>query len=134
MKVIIAGSRTITDISVVEKAIEASGFDQSFGITEIISGTAKGVDRLGEKWAEERRLPVSYFRPKWDDLEAPGAVIKVNSYGKQYNARAGHDRNEEMAKHADALIAIWDGKSRGTKNMIENARKYGLKVYIYLSD
>lgn len=129
MKTIIAGSRTITGFSIVQEAIEESGFE----ITEVVSGDAKGVDSTGTSWGLQNELTVTHFPADWDNIEAPGAVIRINKWGRKYNAKAGYDRNEKMAQYADALIAIWDGKSSGTKNMIDNARKYGLKVYIKLA-
>lgn len=111
MKVIIAGSRSIIDPAIVVAAVEASGFK----IAEVVSGCCRGVDKLGEKWAEDRGLPVKRFLANW------------GKHGKS----AGPIRNREMAEYADALIAIWDGKSRGTANMIEEAEKRGLKVFVY---
>ena len=111
MKVIIAGSRGITDYNTVLNAIDKSGFM----ITEVVSGTAKGVDQLGERWARENRIQIKRFPAQWD------------RYGKS----AGYRRNEEMAHYADALIAIWDGQSRGTSHMIDFARSQGLKVFVY---
>jgi len=110
MKVIIAGSREITDYNKVETAIKAINLP----ITEVVSGTAKGVDRLGEQWAEAHNIPVKKFPADW------------NTYGK----KAGYIRNEMMANYADALIAIWDGKSKGTKHMINLARTYELVVFV----
>jgi hypothetical protein len=49
---------------------------------------------------------------------------------KTHGKAAGPIRNRQMAKNAEALIALWDGNSRGTKNMIETATKLGLKVYV----
>jgi hypothetical protein len=115
MKVIIAGSRTIKDYKSVEYAIKKSGFQ----ITAVISGKEpNGVDRLGEEWADAHCIPVIPFPADWNNLNTPGAVIKINAYGKQYNAKAGFDRNKKMSEIADALIAITTG-SPGTKNMIE---------------
>ena len=111
MKTIIAGSRDITDPSIVEEAILRS----KFHITEVVSGACRGVDRMGECWAAVNNLPVTQFPANW----------KVN--GKA----AGPLRNFAMSKYADALIAVWDGKSRGTKNMIDLARQHGLRVYIH---
>lgn len=111
MKTIIAGSRGITDYLTVLKAIEQS----EFPVTEIVSGSARGVDALGERFATEEKLPLYIFPADW------------NRYGK----RAGYIRNELMAENADALIAVWDGKSRGTKNMIDIAGNKGLKVFVY---
>ena len=110
MNVIVAGSRSITDIKIVAQAINESGFD----VTEIVSGTARGVDVLGEEWAKSKGIPVKRFPADWEGL------------GKG----AGFIRNAEMAEYADALVAIWDGKSRGTKNMIEQAKSKGLKVHV----
>ena len=67
---------------------------------------------LGEKYAMERNLHVAYFPAKWD------------KYGKS----AGYRRNTEMADYADALIAFWDGKSRGTAHMIKIAKERNLKI------
>ena len=118
MKVIIAGSRSISDMHHVEKAIRLSGFN----ITQVVSGGIRGVDGLGSDWAnaqadhweKPRNVPVKYFKPDWEQ-------------GKH----AGLMRNVEMAKHADALIAIWDGASKGTKHMIKEAKAKGLKVFVY---
>jgi glycerophosphoryl diester phosphodiesterase len=111
MKVIVAGSRSITDIKYVIKAMKDSGFE----IDELVSGGAIGVDSLAESVARFNGIPVTQFLPDW---------VK---YGK----RAGFVRNAEMADYADALIAVWDGESHGTSNMIEQAMKNGLKIYIY---
>ena len=99
MKVIIAGSRSIVNYSLIKKLISESHLD----ITEIVSGGARGVDRLGEKYARENNIPIKQFLPDWENLGKVAAII----------------RNQEMAFYADALIAIWDSKSRGTKHMIE---------------
>lgn len=125
MKTIIAGSRTITDYDLVCQAIKESGFE----ISEVVSGQANGVDTLGEQWATENKIPIKKFPAKWDDLDASGAVIKINQFGKKYNAMAGFDRNLKMAKYAEALIAVTTGSS-GTENMIQSAYMMGLDVFI----
>lgn len=126
MKVIIAGSRSIVDFDTVCKAVEASGFE----ITEVVSGKANGVDALGENWAEANDIPVKGFPANWKNVRAKGAVIRSNKYGK-YNAVAGILRNQRMAKYADALIAVWDGVSTGTSNMIKEMEKLGKPVFVY---
>lgn len=110
MRTIIAGSRGITDYEIVERAVEKSGFAP----TEIISGGARGVDRLGERYANEHCIDLALFIPDWETI------------GKS----AGFIRNRQMALQADCLIAIWDGKSKGTKHMIDTAKEYNLDVYI----
>jgi len=126
MKVIIAGSRSITDFETIKKAIECC----PFSITEVVSGGAKGVDVLGEKYAGEEKIPLRVFRALWNKLDSPGAVIKTNSWGK-YNVKAGLDRNERMGDYADALIAVWDGSSTGTRHMINYMHKLGKIVFVY---
>ena len=80
----------------------------------IVSGHARGADSLGERFANEFRLPFELHPAKWRLL------------GKA----AGMVRNAEMAKCSDALIAFWDGESRGTRHMISFARKRGLEVSV----
>lgn len=113
MKTIIAGSRDIENYMLVKQAIALSGFKDQ--ITEVVSGGARGIDRLGERYAKEEGIACAVFPADWD------------KWGKA----AGPIRNSEMADYADALIAIWDGDSRGTKHMIDTARKKGLKVFVF---
>ena len=114
MKVIVAGCRYIDDYDVVAQAIKESGFK----VTEVVSGRAKGVDKLGERWADHNKIPVKPFPADWD------------KHGKA----AGLIRNEEMARYADALVAVWDGESRGTLNMINTmgAVGKGNGTYVYM--
>jgi hypothetical protein len=111
MRTIIAGSRSITDLSVVREAVASSGFR----VTEVVSGGARGVDRLGERLASMLGVPCRVFPADWD------------AHGRS----AGVIRNREMAEYANALVAVWDGRSRGTANMISQARRMGLKVYVH---
>lgn len=111
MKVIIAGSRSVWKFSDVAQAIRNS----TFKITEVVSGNARGVDRLGEHWAHIHEVPLKIFPADWE------------KHGKG----AGFIRNRQMAEYADALIAIWDGKSPGTANMIRLASEKGLRVFVH---
>lgn len=113
MKTIIAGSRTVTDLRQVQMAMRLSGFTDA--TTEVVSGGARGPDLLGETWARHHKKPIKRFPPDWLKL------------GK----RAGIVRNCAMALYADALVAVWDGESRGTKHMITEATRLGLKVYVH---
>lgn len=114
MKTIIAGSRSITDYDALLRAIGQAGWK----ITEVLSGGTTGVDRMGERWAKENGVPVRMFPADW---------IK---YGKS----AGPIRNMQMAEQADALIVLWDGKSKGAKSMIRIAREVGLPILVAESD
>lgn len=125
MKCVIAGSRENNNIELVREAIKQS----CFKITEVVSGGATGIDKCGEKWAKENDIPVTVFKADWKNLKAKGAVVKKGKFG-EYNAKAGTDRNKEMAKYADALIAIKEN-TPGTADMIKQAQNANLKVYIY---
>lgn len=122
LKVIIAGGRDFTDVQLglSEFLIFSNEVTQEHGLTEpfarIVSGGARGADLVGERIASMCHIPVDRFIPNWDTL------------GK----RAGFVRNAEMADHADALLAFWDGVSRGTKHMIDTATKKGLIVKVVM--
>lgn len=131
MKVIVAGSRTILDYQLVSAVISNTLSKHNIQITELISGCAGGIDSLGEQWALENKIRVTPFPAEWDDLDVPNVLIRTNKYGKDYNARAGFIRNEAMANYSDVLIAIWDGKSSGTRDMIKVAGAKGLTIYKY---
>lgn len=112
MKVIIAGSRTLeldlTDI------VKASGFT----VTTVVEGGARGIDYAARMWAEANNIPVITMKADWD----------------LYGNAAGPVRNEDMANIADALIAVWDGSSRGTQHMIRAMNKKKKPVYIHRVD
>ena len=114
MKVIVAGGRDFKDYELLKCTLD--NFQQEYGnITEVISGTALGVDKLGEQYANENNIPIKRFVPDWKGL------------GK----KAGHVRNRQMGdyakEHNGMLVAFWDKQSKGTKGMIDYATKIGLK-------
>lgn len=111
-KVIIAGGRDFNDNELLYEKCDYLLSKQTE--IEIVSGVANGADKLGEIYANDNEYPIKQFPANWD------------KYGKS----AGYKRNEEMAMYADALIAFWDGKSKGTKHMIELAKKHNLKISI----
>jgi len=115
MRTIVAGSRSVTDYAVVEKAI-AFAIADGLTITQIVSGRAKGVDLLGERWAKEhKRVSIKRFPPDW------------TKYGKS----AGIFRNITMSENADAAVIVWDGMSHGAKHMYDTAKAKGLKVWLF---
>ena len=117
MKLIIAGSRSITDMKVLGEALRKIRNERVL-IDEVVCGMARGADQLGEEWADSAGIPVVKFPADW------------NKHGKS----AGVIRNIEMAKYADGLLALWDGKSAGTANMILEAHRKGLKVWVSIVD
>lgn len=109
-KVIIAGGRNFTNYTFLKDTLLAH-LDLAEDV-EIISGGAKGVDAMGEQFAKEHNIPVRIFPANWE----------------KHKRAAGPIRNREMAEYADVLIAFWDGKSPGTKSMIELAKKQAIEV------
>jgi hypothetical protein len=117
-KIIIAGGRDFTNwyqlhcqvAHILSLKFEWDSLDE----IEIVSGGARGVDKLGEKFAKIYDIDLKIFPAKW------------NEHGKS----AGFIRNNDMAKYASALIAFWNGKSKGTKHMIDTARKNNLETHI----
>lgn len=115
MRVIIAGSRDTTRQDVFD-ALDTCpwvGF-----ISAVVSGTARGVDTFGEEWAKQRDIDVITYPAEW----------------KKYGKRAGPIRNETMARNAEGLVAVWDGKSRGTASMVELAKRRGLRIDLFRTD
>ena len=113
-KLAIVGSRTITDEKFVNRILNCYKF--MFGKPSlVISGGAKGVDQLGEAWADKLEIKKQIFIPDWD------------KYGKQ----AGFIRNEDIIKNCDICLAIWDGGSNGTKNDFDLCKKYYKNLLIF---
>jgi len=121
MKLIVAGSRSITDremvFSKLDQITEHYLANHPEEI-EVVSGGARGVDELGEQWAKARGFRLTVFPAQW----------------AKHGKRAGYLRNEQMAEYATHLVAFWDGQSRGTKHMIDIARRRGLQVRIVRLD
>ena len=108
MKVIIAGSRHITDENALKALIESTGWE----IEEVVSGGCRGVDTMGEEWAQAQGVPVRAFAADW----------------AQYGREAGELRNRDMAHYADGLILLWDAKSPGASCMLREAAKAGISI------
>jgi hypothetical protein len=119
IRLLIAGSRNFNDYGRLET--ECKDFIRTFAPIQptdicIISGTANGADKLGEKFANEFGFHVERFPANWD------------LYGKA----AGHIRNEQMAFVANHAIIFWDGQSKGTANMIGLCEKYNINLKVIL--
>jgi len=120
MKVIVAGGRDITDkdlvFRLINKTIQRWNTEGIEPITEIVSGTARGVDTLGEVFAEENNIPIKRFPADWENN------------GKA----AGPIRNRQMADYADRAIIIMHEDSRGSKNMFETMKKLNKHGCVYI--
>jgi len=112
MRTIIAGGRDFIDYDKLKYIIK---HELPWKITTVICGKAKGADTLGETWALCNSIPIEYFPAEWD------------KFGKS----AGVRRNRQMAQNAETALICWDTKSKGTRNMFQEAKKYNLKTYLY---
>ena len=110
-KVLIAGSRTITDKEHVFKCIDSTGLE----FTEIINGYASGVDRIADDYARIHNIPRKRFYPQW----------------KLHGISAGLKRNVQMVEYCEAAILIWDGKSKGTLFTLEEVVKQNKKLFMF---
>lgn len=104
IKLIVAGSRGFDNFPLLEMMI-LEHYNPSE--LEIISGNARGADRLGIQFAHKYNCKIKVFPAEWD------------KYGKS----AGMIRNKQMGNYADKAIVFWDNKSKGTKNMIQEMQK-----------
>lgn len=121
VRMIIAGSRGFDNYDLLKQKSDEvlSRFNLADCKVTIVSGTANGADKLGERYARDRNYFLKRMPAKWD----------------VHGRSAGYIRNAEMAVYAKEeigiLCAFWDGKSRGTKHMIDLANKHGLEVFVF---
>jgi len=113
-RIVIAGSRTCRSTGVLKKALRVCGWKPSV----ILCGEALGADQLGKRYAVSKGLHVESFPADW------------KSKGKG----AGMIRNLEMLKRADGLIALWDGRSPGTRHIIHSAKALNIPTHVQLFD
>lgn len=110
MKVAVIGSRSLNITNLQDYLPE--------GVTEIVSGGAKGVDNCAKEYAHSTGLKLTEFLPQYT-LYGRGAPLK---------------RNIQIVDYADLVIAFWDGQSRGTKHVIEICKQKGIEIKIYLQN
>ena len=112
MKIAVVGSRNFSNYQILKDTLDK--YKNKCKL--IISGGAKGADKLAEKYAEENGIETKIFKPDW----------------KRYGKGAGLIRNKQIVENADLIIAFWDGKSKGTAHTITYAQKSGKQVEIIL--
>ena len=108
MKVAVIGSRNLT--------IDDLGRYLPAETTEIVSGGARGVDTSAREYAMANSIRLTEFLPEYEKYKK-GAPLK---------------RNLQIIEYADMVVAFWDGKSKGTKFVIDNCNKIGKKVIVYI--
>jgi len=114
MKLAVVGSRTFNNYELLCGYLDR--INEREPITHIVSGGAKGADKLSERWATEHNIETIIFIPDWE----------------KYKKRAGFIRNQDIIDTADKVLAYWDGESAGTKNSIELAKRQHKKCHVVL--
>jgi hypothetical protein len=108
IKVGIVGVRKYDNYNEFKKLLEEILTNLEISVSTVVSGGAKGIDTLAEKWAKENNIPVIIHKP--DYSKYPGYYAPIV-------------RNEFIVDDAELIIAFWDGKSKGTKNTIDITRR-----------
>lgn len=117
MKVAVIGSRNINNVGLINQKLDQ--IHSLNNIITIVSGGAKGVDSIAEKWAIDNKIPTEIYKPDY------------NLYNKNPKV-APLERNKTIVNNSDIVIAFWDGKSKGSKFTIDYANKQNKKVEIIL--
>ena len=107
MRVAIIGSRGL--------AVEDFSPYLPEGVTEIVSGGARGIDQCARRYANERGLKLTDFLPDYERF-GRGAPLR---------------RNITIIENSDLVLAFWDGSSRGTKFVIDNCKKQGKPIRVF---
>lgn len=116
MRTVIAGCRTVPETAEAVAALDGLIRERGLVVTEVVSGTCRGGDRVGEAWAEANSVSVSRFPAEWE----------------KFGRAAGPVRNARMAEVAEQVILILDRpleETRGSLSMSREAGKRGLRVY-----
>ena len=115
VKLAIVGSRTFFDYKVLKKTLDDISTEHGLIYVEIISGGAKGADTLGEKYAEEYKIPTKIFPAEW----------------KKYGKKAGFKRNVDIIENCDLCVCFWDGESHGTQHDINLCKEMHKPCFVY---
>lgn len=108
MKVAVIGSRNLA-VKNLEKYLPE-------GTTEIVSGGARGIDSCAKNYANANGIPLKEFLPNYDEFGRSAPLL----------------RNLEIIDYADIVLAFWDGKSRGTKFVIDKCKKMDKPVTVFV--
>ena len=136
MVLAVIGSRHIKDKNRVYQEIEILRMD--YDITAIVSGVAvnddkdTGPDTYGRDYALDHGLRYIGYPAEWDNLQAFPCKVRYTGSGKPYNVLAGFNRNKFVAEDAEIALSIWDGKSKGTKDTMDQMKSQGKYVKIVI--
>lgn len=123
VRIAVVGSRTFRDYRLFCDQLDALRRelvdpDEPPVQIRLVSGGALGADQMAERYAQHHSLPIDVFKPQWHDAQG------------KYNKRAGLERNTEIVKGADLVLAFWDGVSTGTRDSMRKAERLGIDVRV----
>ena len=127
-KVIIAGGRDFDDYDLLDKKCTKLLANKHPNII-IISGMAKGADKLGEIFVAYHRYEIKRFKADWDNIDTTACLLRYNRFKQPYNALAGNIRNKEMGEYSDAAIIFHNGRSKGNNIMKKLNKPYRVIKY-----
>lgn len=114
MNLAIIGSRTFNNYELLKKELQPFLNEEIKNSLIVISGGARGADILGEKWAKENKIRTLIFLANW----------------QKYGKKAGFIRNYDIINNCDAVVAFWDGKSKGTAHSLNLAKEQNKPIKI----
>ena len=130
MRIAIIGSRSFNDGGLMEEKCDKILSSVAPKDIHIFSGGASGADSLADKYSQDRSFMFTRIPARWNDVEGKSESEIGKSGEKRYWKAAGAVRNSQLLENVEAVIAFWDGKSTGTKDMIAKATKKGVKVRV----
>lgn len=118
-RVLVTGGRYYADRRTLVDVLDALHRERPVSL--LIQGGARGADQLARQWAAARTVACQTYNAKWDDIDAPKAIIKTGRNGEPYNARAGIDRNVDMLARGNPEVVVVFPGNRGTSHMFDIA-------------
>ncbi len=126
MRVLVTGGRTYSDSGMVYGVLD--GMLAAHGSLVIIEGGATGADAHARQWAKDHGIKSITERAIWTDLSQPDAVVKTRKDGSQYDAMAGHRRNQKMLDIHKPDVCVGFSGGTGTADMLRRARAAGVRI------
>lgn len=138
IRLCVFGSRRLKDYRFLKQKLDHLLSNLDLNEIEWISGTCEQTDKFGERYANEHNIPIKPFPANWNSIDKPDAVIKSRKDGTRYNAKAGLDRNEQMAQYVAEFNPLGYAigflpdycESKGTQDMTERCKAHGIKLKI----
>lgn len=124
MRILVCGGRDYSDWQRLKGVLDSY---KSYDMI-VIYGDSSGADSLADRWTQENGVKKMRFTAKWDNTDDPRAVVKIDGFGRPYNAAAGPQRNQRMLVEGKPNLAIAFPGGKGTADMVRRAEKAGIPV------